>query len=164
MRRRDSASKAPGRCDAPRMKLLIDALPGSLARGAARSWVDDGGGAPLRCCLRNSRAGERVALVSTTPPGPAGAYEETGPVFVHADGCTGPQSPGYPEEFRSRPQVFRAYDADGAIIGGEVVPAGRGRRRRQSGCWPTRRSLSCTREMWSTAATCWPSAGGKRAS
>lgn len=29
--------------------------------------TDDEGGAPLRCCLRRSRAGERIALVSYAP-------------------------------------------------------------------------------------------------
>jgi hypothetical protein len=53
-----------------------------------------------------------------------GAYQETGPVFVHADGCQGPSSAGYPDAFRDRPQVFRAYNADGSIVGGELVDAG----------------------------------------
>lgn len=106
------------------MTITIDALPGSLARTAVGVWTDKEGGAPLRCCLRNSRRGERVALVSVTPPGPTGAYQETGPVFLHADGCDGPSSPTYPNEFRDRTQVFRAYDAHGSIVGGELVNAG----------------------------------------
>lgn len=112
------------------MSLRTVALPASLASTAAstdsRVLVDPDGGAPLRCCLRDSRPGERLALVAVTPPGPRGAYRETGPVFLHAEGCPGPADAGYPEPFRSRPQVFRAYDAAGAIVGGEVVPAGRG--------------------------------------
>ncbi len=99
-------------------------LPARLADGATRTWTDDDGGAPLRCCLRDSRPGERVALVAVTPDGPRGAYRETGPVFLHADGCAGPADTGYPGDWRRRTQVFRAYDADGAIVGGEVVPAG----------------------------------------
>lgn len=106
------------------MPLIITSLPASLAAGAARTWVDDEGGAPLRCCLRDSVPGERVALVAVTPPGPSGAYAERGPVFLHADGCSGPVTAGYPEDFRARAQVFRAYDAAGAIVGGEVVPPG----------------------------------------
>jgi len=106
------------------MTITIDALPASLAQSAVREWVDDEGGAPLRCCLRDSRRGERVALTSVTPPGPVGAYKETGPVFLHADGCDGPDSRTYPDDFRHRPQVFRAYDAQGSIIGGELVDAG----------------------------------------
>ena len=108
------------------MTITVDALPASLAAAATSVWDDDAGGAPLRCCLRDSRPGERVALVSVTPPGPMGAYQEVGPVFLHAEGCDGPSSPGYPDAFRDRPQVFRAYAADGSIAGGEIVDAGTG--------------------------------------
>ncbi|HZG89796.1 MAG TPA: DUF1203 domain-containing protein, partial [Pseudonocardia sp.] len=86
-------------------------------------------GVPLRCCLRDSRVGERVALVAVVPPGPRGAYRETGPVFVHADDCGGPGHRAYPEDWRRRTQVFRAYDAEGRIVGGSVVPAGDGQER-----------------------------------
>lgn len=103
------------------MKIKIEALPASLASDPVREWVDEEGGAPLRCCLRDSRPGERVGLVSATPPGPTGAYQETGPVFMHADGCDGPIERTYPDDFRSRPQIFRAYDAQGSIVGGELV-------------------------------------------
>lgn len=103
------------------MTITVEALPAGLASTDVRVWVDEEGGAPLRCCLRDSHRGERVALAAVTPPGPAGAYQETGPVFLHADGCDGPSSPGYPPDFRARPQVFRAYDANGAIMGGELL-------------------------------------------
>lgn len=107
--------------------LRYEPLPASLAASATRTFVDDEGGAPLRCCLRDSRVGERISLVAVTPDGPQGAYRETGPVFLHADGCAGPADPGsYPEEFRRRTQVFRAYGHSGAIVGGEVVPPGTG--------------------------------------
>jgi hypothetical protein len=104
--------------------LRVDSLPVRLAAGATRTWTEEHGGAPLRCCLRDSRPGERIALVAATPEGPRGAYRETGPVFLHAEGCTGPDGTGYPEDWRRRAQVFRAYDDGGAIVGGEVVPAG----------------------------------------
>ncbi|GGM96261.1 DUF1203 domain-containing protein [Streptomyces fuscichromogenes] len=32
-----------------------------------RPYPDDTGGAPLRCCLRSSTAGERIALISYAP-------------------------------------------------------------------------------------------------
>jgi len=57
------------------MPITVHALPVALADGAERTWDDDEGGAPLRCCLRDSRPGERVALVSVTPPGPRGACD-----------------------------------------------------------------------------------------
>jgi len=106
--------------------LRYDALPAALAADATRTWTDDAGGAQLRCCLRYSRLGERVALVPVTPDGPQGAYRETGPVFLHADGCAGPAATGYPDDFRGREKVFRVYDDAGSILGGEVVPAGHG--------------------------------------
>jgi hypothetical protein len=106
--------------------LRYEPLPAALAASATRSFVDEDGGVPLRCCLRDSRVGEHVALVAVAPEGPLGAYRETGPVFLHADGCSGPTAAGYPEEWRRRRQVFRAYDQAGRIIGGEVVRPGSG--------------------------------------
>jgi hypothetical protein len=86
--------------------------------------VDRTGGQPLRCCLRLSRVGERVALIAYRPPGTAGAYVETGPVFVHAAACEGyPTGGGWPPEFRDRQQVLRAYDARGRIAGAILVDA-----------------------------------------
>ena len=108
----------------PTRTLRYEPLPAALATDAARVFIDDDGGRPLRCCLRDSRPGERIALVAVTPDGPQGAYRETGPVFLHADGCAGPADTGYPEDFRRRTQVFRAYSHDGVIVGGEVVEPG----------------------------------------
>jgi hypothetical protein len=69
-----------------------------------------------RCGLRDARTGERLALIAYRPDGTTGAYRETGPVFVHADRCDGYREPStYPEAFRPRDQVFRAYDRDGRI-------------------------------------------------
>lgn len=106
--------------------LLIDPLPPELPATAWRTFLDPDGGAPLRCCLRDSRPGERITLASVSPPGPTGAYAETGPVYLHADRCTGPAAAGYPNEFRSRPQVFRSYGQDGSLLGGELVEPGNG--------------------------------------
>lgn len=89
--------------------------------------VDREGGSPLRCCLRPSRPGERLALVSYAPlrrwaadPGP---YDETGPVFVHADPCDGWTGSGWPGELGG-PRVLRAYSARGRILGGAHVAEG----------------------------------------
>jgi Protein of unknown function (DUF1203) len=88
------------------MPLTVEALPAALAADAERTFRDDGGGAPLRCCLRDSRVGERNALVLVTPPGPAGAYSESGPAFLHADGCDGCDEPWIPRGVpRSPPGV-----------------------------------------------------------
>ena len=107
-----------------RTTLVVDALSPALAADAARTWTDSEGGAQLRCCLRHSRPGERIALVAVTPQGPRGAYRETGPVFLHAGPCPGRSDAGYPDDFRGREKVFRLYGEDGAITGGEVVPPG----------------------------------------
>ncbi|MFD6099671.1 DUF1203 domain-containing protein [Nocardiopsis flavescens] len=93
------------------------------------SFTDHEGGAPLRCCLRRSRAGERVMLVSYAPlrgwagergadPGP---YDEVGPVFVHGEPCGGPEGTAYPVALHGSPRVLRAYDARGRIRGGRTV-------------------------------------------
>jgi hypothetical protein len=119
--------------DSSPVTLRYEPLPAALADDATRTFVDEDGGRPLRCCLRDSRPGEHIALVAVTPEGPQGAYRETGPVFLHADGCAGPAGTGYPEEFRRRTQVFRAYDATGAIVGGSVVQPGTGQEETAAG-------------------------------
>ena len=106
------------------MKLEVRPLPDTTRTTAVEVSIDREGGAPHRCCLRDSRPGERILLASVTPPGPQGAYAESGPVFLHADPCGGPDRPGYPDEFRRRTQVFRAYSVDGRIVGGRVVQPG----------------------------------------
>ncbi|WP_369389211.1 DUF1203 domain-containing protein [Streptomyces sp. CG1] len=90
-------------------------------------FTDDEGGAPLRCCLRRSARGERIALVSYAPlrrwaaeTGAApGAYDEQGPVFIHADHCPGPTDPALP--FTDAHRVLRRYSTDGRILGGRLV-------------------------------------------
>jgi Protein of unknown function (DUF1203) len=87
--------------------------------------VDPDGGSPLRCCLRETRPGEKVLLIAYTPPGTAGAYAERGPVFIHAEQCGGyPMSHEYPPELSHRQQVVRAYDKQGRIAEGVLVADG----------------------------------------
>jgi Protein of unknown function (DUF1203) len=113
--------------------------PGVLSRlrvaddaGHAPRLVTEGaGGSPLRCCLRVSKPGERIALVSYAPlrawadearadPGP---YDEVGPVFIHPEPCDGPQGTGYPDGFIGSQRMFRAYRADGSILLGRLASA-----------------------------------------
>jgi hypothetical protein len=105
LRRRDDAGRAP---------LLL---------------VDADGGSPLRCCLRQSRPGEPVALLSYAPlrrwaaehgVDPA-AYDEVGPVFVHREPCDGPAGDGFPGELRDSPRMLRAYNSSGRIARGVLV-------------------------------------------
>lgn len=93
-------------------------------------WTGETDGAPLRCCLRRARAGERLALISYAPlrrwaartGAMPGAYDEVGPVFVHLDGCAGPDpAAGYPFAETGASRVVRRYTAQGAIAGGEFV-------------------------------------------
>ncbi|WP_328771566.1 DUF1203 domain-containing protein [Streptomyces sp. NBC_00286] len=90
-------------------------------------FADPEGGAPLRCCLRRSEPGEQIALISYAPLRrwaaetgvDPGAYDEQGPVFIHAEECGGPEPDGYP--FTGAHRVLRRYSAEGRILGGRLV-------------------------------------------
>lgn len=92
-------------------------------------FVDPEGEAPLRCCLRDSGPGERIALVSYAPlrrwaaatGADPGAYDEQGPVFIHADECGGPAQDGHPFADAGRPRTVRRYSAEGRILGGRLL-------------------------------------------
>ncbi|GEC07290.1 hypothetical protein SSP24_49450 [Streptomyces spinoverrucosus] len=103
------------------------------ADDAGREMVpvtDEEGGAPLRCCLRRSVPGERIALVSYAPlrrwaaetGADPGAYDEQGPVFIHAEECGGPALDGLP--FTNAHRTLRRYSAEGRIVGGRLVENG----------------------------------------
>jgi len=91
--------------------------------------VDTEGGSPLRCCLSVSAPGEPVVLASYAPlrrwasdnGAKPGAYEEVGPVFLHAQPCAGPSSDGFPAAYRGSPRVLRAYNSNGRLVGGELL-------------------------------------------
>jgi hypothetical protein len=112
----------------------VSAIPSSdLDRIRARGYDDfdnpvetiinrDDGGSPLRCCLRDAKAGERIALIAYRPSDRGGPYAEVGPVFIHADRCDGYcATAAYPEGFRNRPQLFRAYGRDGRQLHNRIV-------------------------------------------
>ncbi|MFJ5728285.1 DUF1203 domain-containing protein [Streptomyces paradoxus] len=90
-------------------------------------FTDTEGGAPLRCCLRRSEPAERIALVSYAPlrrwaaeTGAApGAYDEVGPVFIHAEPCEGPAGDVLP--FTGAHRTVRRYSGRGHILGGRLV-------------------------------------------
>ena len=96
-----------------------------------RLVADEAGGSPLRCCLRTSKPGEPIALISYAPlrrwaqqiGADPGAYDEVGPVFIHPEPCDGPGGTGYPEEFTGWQRMFRAYRADGSILRGRLASA-----------------------------------------
>ncbi|MER5443631.1 DUF1203 domain-containing protein [Streptomyces sp. NPDC002790] len=87
-------------------------------------------GSPLRCCLRPIREGERIALVSYAPlrrwaaetGATPGAYDEQGPVFLHAEGCGGcATGDRYPFDRPGARRTVRRYDARGHIVGGALL-------------------------------------------
>ncbi|WP_435280622.1 DUF1203 domain-containing protein [Streptomyces koelreuteriae] len=90
-------------------------------------FTDTEGGAPLRCCLRRAEPGERIALVSYAPlrrwaserDVDPGAYDEQGPVFIHAEECGGPDTDALP--FADSHRTVRRYSAEGRILGGRLV-------------------------------------------
>jgi hypothetical protein len=88
---------------------------GTDVSGNAIEAVTAGGGEPLRCCLRDAVAGERLILFGYEPVLPPSPYREIGAVFAHAERCDGPAGTGYPQDWRGRSQVLRAYDARGRI-------------------------------------------------
>lgn len=113
---------------------VVDALRIKDDAGQTREpFVDSDGGSPLRCCNRMSRPGERVILASyaplrrwasSTPDADPGAYDETGPVFLHAETCAGPTHDGFPDDYRGLPRVLRPYDATGRMLDGRVIAEG----------------------------------------
>ncbi|GHH87213.1 hypothetical protein GCM10018793_62210 [Streptomyces sulfonofaciens] len=93
--------------------------------------ADPDAGSPLRCCLRAIRPGERIALVSYAPlrrwaadtGARPGAYDEQGPVFIHARPCAGPAADpdGYPFARTGALRTVRRYDSRGRIAGGRLL-------------------------------------------
>lgn len=114
----------------------VSALPAAdLDRVRARGTDDFGnpivittnteeGSPPLRCCLQEARVGEQVALIAYRPSAIPGAYAEVGPVFVHAERCAGWTGSGYPDAYRPRRQLLRAYDHAGRQVDNVLVESG----------------------------------------
>ncbi|MGW3656909.1 DUF1203 domain-containing protein [Streptomyces sp. NPDC005151] len=94
-------------------------------------YIEREGGSPLRCCLRGVEPGERIALVSYAPLrrwaaatwARPGAYDEQGPVYIHAEECEGPAADGdrYPFARVGALRTVRRYNADGHIVGGRLL-------------------------------------------
>ena len=80
------------------------------------AFIDSDGGWPLRCCLRDARPGDELAIVGWSPFGWRGAYATTGPVVIHARVCPQPADGQLPAEFEDRWQVLRAYGVDHRLV------------------------------------------------
>lgn len=121
---------------APATTLIFEPIPSSALEKIRAAGMDEAGnrlvpqadaegGNPLRCCLRETRPGERVLLIAYTPPGTSGPYAERGPVFIHPGPCGGYPTPRqYPPELIHRQQVVRAYDHKGRIADGILADNG----------------------------------------
>ena len=93
-------------------------------------FQDSEGGSQLRCCLRRSRPGDRLLLISHAPLAADRPWREVGPVFVHAEACDG-WAGGIgtvPAWFDDAARVVRAYDSTGAMRydANRLVRAGEG--------------------------------------
>jgi hypothetical protein len=106
----------------------LDAIRATMRDSAGNKLAvetDEGGGSPLRCCLRETGPGEKVLLISYMPPGGTGGYAERGPVFIHAESCGGYTTASlYPPELRHRRQTVRAYNEQGRIEDGVLADDG----------------------------------------
>ena len=99
----------PGRLETMR-RLGQDDAGNALVPFSAEGWE------PLRCCLAVAGAGDGILLISYTPLTVASPWAESGPVFVHAEPCSGYRTPDeLPGALRTGPRVLRPYHEDGSL-------------------------------------------------
>lgn len=97
----------PGRLD------LVRATGTDGYGNELRPFPAAGQGEPLRCCLRNAEPAEQIALISYAPFDHPSVWTEVGPVYIHAERCTGYAPTGsLPEHRAAGPCVLRTYRAD----------------------------------------------------
>jgi hypothetical protein len=103
---------------------IADAARRAVNAGAADHaliTVDSPESSPCRHCLRWAEPGERVVLFPYNAIPAGHPYSETGPIFVHADGCHQYRATNeYPADFRDG-RVFRAYDSNYNIIDAQLM-------------------------------------------
>jgi hypothetical protein len=103
---------------------IADAARRAVKAGAvdhALITVDSPESSPCRHCLHWAQPGERVILFPYTAIPSGQPYSETGPIFVHADGCQRYSATNeYPADFRNG-RVFRAYDSKYNIIDAQAL-------------------------------------------
>lgn len=78
-------------------------------------FVDDDGGWPLRCCLRDSLPGDVLAIVAWCPMPWSGPFVEVGPIVIHYGGCEAAVLDAVPGQFLARRQLLRPYTHDHEI-------------------------------------------------
>jgi hypothetical protein len=111
------------------MKYKIVAFPTGatgafIAAAPAVVVADAERGGPCRHCLQDSLHGERLALGPYSPFDEAGAYRESGPIFIHADGCVRFEGNTLPQDYLPRRLVLRAYDERDWIDAAKVAEPG----------------------------------------
>jgi hypothetical protein len=76
---------------------------------------------PCRACLKQFRAGHEDRILFTYNPfAGLDEYPSPGPIFIHADSCSGYIEPGqFPEELRPLPLTLEAYGDNRWIIARE---------------------------------------------
>ncbi|WP_161632085.1 DUF1203 domain-containing protein [Nakamurella lactea] len=91
-------------------------------------FTDDEGDWPMRCCLTDSRVGDRLAIVNWSPFPWHGAYRAAGPIVIHADRCPSVPDGSLPEPFEQRRQILRGYGHHHRIVYrlGRLVEPGTG--------------------------------------
>lgn len=140
------------------------------AGAAPRRVVHTEGGSPLRCCMERSEPGESLAFVSYSPlrrwaretGADPGAYDETGPVFIHPHDCggwAGAPGGGYPDAMRGDLRVLRATPPGDTSWAARCSTPATVRNSRLRRGWP-----SCTRIRAWQSSTCvpWSSAASWR--
>jgi hypothetical protein len=93
------------------------------SRGAVPAVAGDGP-YPVRCCLSDAPDAHGVILTSVMPFWGESPYAAAGPVYVHAERCTGhaERVGEVPEMLRGRLLSVRAYDGAHMLTGTEVLP------------------------------------------
>ena len=112
------------------MQISFQALPTDHVRalqdGALDAYglkperrVSDGDGVPCRHCLRHVAAGEDYLVLAYRPFPELQPYAETGPIFLHAEGCErAAEGEALPEMLSSSDYIVRGYGADDRIVYG----------------------------------------------
>ncbi len=85
------------------------------------SIANENGYGPCRSCLKQFVAGERRIVFSYSPNAVDHPYNETGPIYIHADECEPYRKQNvFPTEIENGrikfPLVFRVYNEKGVMI------------------------------------------------
>ncbi len=97
----------------------------SFVAGAPAIIVADAErGGPCRHCLQDAAHGERLALGPYAPFYEPTAYSESGPIFIHSDGCAPFRGDSLPQNYLPRRLILRAYDGRGWIHAAKVAEPG----------------------------------------